>query len=133
MCIARHDDIEMFPSLSQQYPLEFREAFSKSIQHVAKIEPDIEGDLVISASARVEFSAQRTDQFRQPTFNGHVNVFILSRKAESPFIELELHSFQSPDQGFRLLSRKDVGALHGPAMRDATLNIVRIEPAIKRQ
>jgi hypothetical protein len=52
------------------------EILAQVVQAIPEIESKIQSDLIIPASAGVEFSANRPNKLSQPALNAHMHIFI---------------------------------------------------------
>ena len=85
MGIPGQDDVDRLTSLLQERPLKFLEMKSDHLKVVSEIQPEIQRHLIVPTASGVQFSADGTDEFRDPTFHGHVNVLVRIPEGEPTF------------------------------------------------
>src|SRR6185295_3630065 len=75
--VTRHGNRSIRLPLRDQDPLELFQMRQELTQLIPHIESNIQRNLIVAASSRVQLAAKRTDQFCQAALNRHMNVFIL--------------------------------------------------------
>src|SRR5262249_58829542 len=101
------------------------------IELFPKVQPDIQGHLIITAPPCMEFPPKGTYQLGETAFNRHMNIFVGRKKAKPSPIQLGLHRSESANDGPCLPSRQNAGPLQGLGVSNTALNVLRIKPTIK--
>ena len=103
----------------------------KSVQHVAHIEPEIGGHLVVARARGVEAPCGRADQFGQPGLDIHVNILQGPRKRERALINFSLDCGQTLPNFCSIGLRDDAGGRQHVAMGQGACYILCSEAFVE--
>src|SRR5262249_55449618 len=95
VCIAWQNCVGIFLSKPDQSALQSYKQCSNFIGFVSKIEPEVQGDLVISAASCVQLGSGGTDAGGQSGLDIHVNVFESDLELESVIGDFLSNSFKA--------------------------------------
>ena len=129
--VAGHGDPEVLFRPADQRGLDFPEPPVHPPDHVPKVEPLVERDLVVSRAAGVKLPRDGPDFLREPLLDVRVDVFEVGPERERPGGQLLAHVIQPPENLGQFLLGQEASPLEGAGPRPAPLQIVGPEPAVE--
>jgi hypothetical protein len=81
------------------------------LQGITEIESKVQGDLIIPASAGVEFPANRPNELSQPSFNTHMHIFIFGLPLMTACANVLPNGQESSNDGFAFSLGQDFSPL----------------------
>ena len=75
--------------------------------HLAEVEPQIEGDLVVPGTTRVQFPRHGSDDLSEPPLDGRVHVLVAVVPGERATRRIGSDLFQATGQGSDLVAREN--------------------------
>jgi hypothetical protein len=101
------------------------------LKDVPMIEPKIKSNLIIATAAGMQLSPKGTNELREPSFNAHVDIFVLHIPLVSSSSDVFSNAMQASDDCLAFTGRQDLGSLQGLAMGHTAFDIVFVEATIK--
>ncbi len=74
--VAGHDDTKVLFGQIGQGADGLKEEPAAIQEHIPKIKPGVQSDLIVTAAGGVELASHLADLLHEPLFHGHVNVFL---------------------------------------------------------
>jgi hypothetical protein len=87
------------------------EVLAQVLQGIPEIESKIQGDLIIPASAGVEFPANRPNELSQPPFNAHMHIFIFGLPIMTACANVLPNGLESSNDGLAFSLEQDFSSL----------------------
>ena len=82
--------------------LKFSQPRDEISERVPQVKPQIERDLIVAATPRVQLAPHLSDDLGQPQFDGHMDVFLSGSESKAPARDLALDLLESFRQPGRL-------------------------------
>ena len=133
MRVAGHDRFDVPVSERNQGDTQALDQRDHVGDFVAQIEPQIERDLIVARARSMQFAPRLAGDRNQAALDRKMNVFIGDIELETTGLDLLLNLLETANDRAQLagLQQSDFG--EHPRMRDRSVNVVAIEPAIERQ
>ena len=122
--ISGQDDVDGLTSLLQERPLKPLEAKGDPLKVVAEIQPEVQRHLIVSTASGVQFSADGTDEFRDSTFHGHVNVLVRIREGEPTFPQLRSDAPEPAHEQTAFRPGENLGFFQSLTMGETAQNVI---------
>ena len=129
---ARHERGRVLPSPPGQRFHKVEQQIPPGARAIRDEKPEVQGHLIVAASARVQLLAHVAHQLREPALDIHVHVLALAPPRERPGLYLFALLLQAPAKRVRLLMADDSLAAHHAGVGDGAGDILPIQRLIKR-
>src|SRR5262249_39328659 len=121
--IARQNCVGIFLREPDESALQSYKQCSIFIGFVSKIEPKVQGDLVVSAASCVQLGSGGTDACGQSRLDIHVNVFESDLELESVIGDFVSNGFKARFNQLAFFLGQQAGLFKGCGVRQRTLDI----------
>ena len=129
--IAGHDGVDFLFCQGHKGFLQLGDEFQDVPDLVSQVEAHVEGNLVVAAPAGVHFPAHGPDPIDETPLDRHVDVLVGLQKPEGPGCDLRADFGQGIHDTAGVGRRDDPLPLQHPAVGDAPLDIMVIEPPVE--
>jgi len=111
---------------------EVLDLFDPVIDGTTKVEAEIEGNLIVSRSSRVQVARLRTDQLTQPAFDSGVNVFVGGPELEPTGVRLLEDVFEALLDPLDDVYRKQIDLAEHGHVGERPSDVVNQESSVRR-
>ena len=88
MRVAGHDGLLVFLCLFAENRFQLQQVFNHGRNFVPEVEAEIERDLIVAASCRVQALSRVSDSLCQKRLDVHVDIFVVCRKFDVPRFDI---------------------------------------------
>src|SRR5438132_9274472 len=127
MCIAGHDGAQFAAGDRDKGLLKLSQPRDETSERVPQVKPQIERDLIVAATPRVQLAPHLSDDLGQPQFDGHMDVFLSGSESKAPVRDLALDLLEPFCQPGGLPKCQQSRTLEREAMGQTPRDVMEIE------